>query len=358
MWSACGFVSSFSCAGGAGAAAGRALSRGAAAAAAASGLKSWCAAKSGRGREVVSSSGARVVRASASSSMAASVDAFKVALCQVAVGDDKQKNLAHARQMLRSAKERGAELAVLPECFNSPYGTQFFREYAETLPEVGEDAGAALSPSVQMLLETAQETGMYIVGGSVPEITQDGKVYNTSLSVSPQGQLVAKHRKVHLFDIDVQGGIRFMESDTLSPGQCMTTFDMANGVRVGVSICYDIRFPELSMLMAEAGCQLLCFPGAFNMTTGPAHWELLGRARALDNQLYVAMCSPCRDVQASYHAWGHSSLFSPWGEVLATTEEKEDIVVGTVDLKRLESVRSSIPVRKQKRSDLYRLTKL
>ncbi|CAM9416275.1 unnamed protein product, partial [Hapterophycus canaliculatus] len=158
----------------------------------------------------------------------------------------------------------------------------------------------------------------------------------------------------HLFDIDVPGGITFKESDTLSPGNAITTVETPFGM-IGVGICYDMRFPELSMAMRAAGSVLLCFPGAFNMTTGPAHWELLQRARALDNQCYVVTASPARNPDSKYQAWGHSSVVDPWGTVVATTEHEGALVVAEVDIGRVEEVRKGIPVSLQKRPDLYRL---
>lgn len=164
--------------------------------------------------------------------------------------------------------------------------------------------------------------------------------------------MIAKHRKIHLFDIDVPGKIRFQESETLSPGNSFTTFDTPY-CKVGVGICYDIRFPELAQVYAKLNCKLLVYPGAFNMTTGPAHWELLQRGRALDNQLYVATVSPARDTGAKYVAWGHSTVVNPWGEVIATTEHEETILYADIDPAYVEEVREQIPTRNQKRDDMY-----
>merc|ERR1712216_7471 len=144
------------------------------------------------------------------------------------------------------------------------------------------------------------------------------------------------------------------ESDILTAGNSLTTFEMPQG-KVGVGICYDIRFQEQGMIMREEGCKLLVFPGAFNMTTGPAHWELLQRARAVDNQVYVATVSPARNLDASYHAWGHSTVISPWGDVIATTGHNSDIILCDIDFANVEEVRENIPVGKQKRKDLYKL---
>lgn len=266
---------------------------------------------------------------------------FKIALVQLLSGADKQVNLSNATKLIEEAADNGAKLVALPECFNSPYGTKFFPEYAENIP--GESTNA--------LSEVAKKKGIYLIGGSIPERDGD-KLYNTATVFDPKGNLLATHRKVHLFDIDVPGKIRFQESETLSAGNKITTVD-TDLCKIGLAICYDIRFPELAILSAKEGCKLLVYPGAFNMTTGPAHWELLQRSRALDNQLFVATVSPARDTSASYVAWGHSTVVNPWGEVIATTEHDQTIVYADIDLSQVDSMRASIPVQFQKRNDLY-----
>lgn len=180
------------------------------------------------------------------------------------------------------------------------------------------------------------------------------RIFNTCVAFGPDGELLARHRKVHLFDIDVPGKITFRESDTLTGGDRLATFDTPFG-RVGLGICYDIRFPQLSMLLRAAGCSILVFPGAFNTTTGPVHWELLQRARAVDTQCFVLTASPARVPGPGYQAWGHSSVISPWGEVLATTDEGPATVVADLRLAHVAEVRASIPVGVQARSDLYKL---
>lgn len=205
--------------------------------------------------------------------------------------------------------------------------------------------------------EAVKHPAMYIVGGSVPEVDQHGRVYNSSMTVSPQGVLVAKHRKLHLFDIDVPGGIKFTESDVLSAGDGVTVFEApALDCNIGVGICYDVRFAELAMLMTRRhAVQLLVYPGAFNMTTGPMHWELLMRARALDNQVYVVGCSPARDEAGGYVAWGHSMLVDPWGKVLLEAGAEPDVLIGEVGLAQVAAARRAIPVGKQRRDDIYKL---
>jgi omega-amidase len=265
----------------------------------------------------------------------------RLALIQLAVSASKPDNLARAARLIKEAASKGANIVALPECFNSPYGTSYFPEYAEPIP----------GPSTETLVRAARENNIYLIGGSIPE-NDGGKIYNTCTVYDPKGDLIAKHRKVHLFDIEIPGKIKFKESETLSPGNNFSFFDTPL-CRIGIGICYDIRFAEMAQIYAKNGCKLLIYPGAFNMTTGPAHWELLTRARALDNQLYVATVSPARDENASYVAWGHSSAVSPWGEVVATTGHEENIVYADIDLGLVDQIRGQIPLSVQRRNDLY-----
>ncbi|KAG5045075.1 hypothetical protein AAZX31_06G050900 [Glycine max] len=271
---------------------------------------------------------------------------FKIGLCQLSVSPDKDSNIAHARTAIQDAASKGAQLVLLPEIWNSPYSNDSFPVYAEDI-----DAGA--SPSTAMLSELSRLLKITIVGGSIPE-RSGGLLYNTCCVFGTDGNLLAKHRKIHLFDIDIPGKITFIESKTLTAGETPTIVDTEVG-RIGIGICYDIRFPELAMIYAARGAHLLCYPGAFNMTTGPLHWELLQRARATDNQLYVATCSPARDTGSGYVAWGHSTLVGPFGEVLATTEHEEAIIIAEIDYSILEQRRTNLPVTKQRRGDLYQL---
>ncbi|CAO3677423.1 unnamed protein product [Umbelopsis ramanniana] len=270
---------------------------------------------------------------------------FKLALVQLAVTADKKHNLKHARAKVLEASDNGANVVVLPECFNSPYGTNFFPDYAETIPE---------GDSVKALASMAKDANVYLFGGSIPEKEEaTGKIFNTLTVYDPSGSLIATHRKVHLFDIDIPGKIRFQESDILHAGSHLTHVDTTYG-KIGTGICYDIRFPELAMIAARKGCIAMIYPGAFNTTTGPMHWELLQRARAVDNQIYVAACSPARDETAAYHAWGHSTIVDPVGVVKATCEEAEAIIYADIDPEFIIDTRKGIPIYSQRRFDLYK----
>lgn len=266
---------------------------------------------------------------------------FQLALCQMKVSMEKKQNMAVAESMIREAAGKGAEVVALPEMFNCPYSNRFFREYAEQ--EGGE--------TVQTLSSLARELEIYLVGGSIPELENDN-VYNTSFSFNKEGEIIGKHRKLHLFDIDVKGGIRFMESETLTPGENVTMLD-TEFCRIGVAICYDVRFPELFRKMTLAGAKLVILPGAFNMTTGPAHWDLTMRARALDNQLYFAAVSPARDTEGPYQAYGNSCVVNPWGEYCGRTDARESIVYAKIDLDYIEEIRSQLPLLKHRRPSLY-----
>lgn len=269
-------------------------------------------------------------------------NSFMISLCQTPVANDKELNLKFAREYIEETVSTGSQLIALPEMFNCPYSKEYFGSYAEEFPQ---------GQTIKMLSDLARKHSVYLVGGSIPE-KEDNRLYNTSFVFGPEGQLLAKHRKIHLFDIDIPGQISFKESETLSSGETITIFETPF-CRIGVAICYDIRFPELTRLMALKGIQLLVLPGAFNMITGPAHWDLTMRARALDNQIFVAAVSPARDVAGGYVAYGHSIVVDPWGNVLAEADETPTIVTTVIDLKQLKLVREQLPLLKHRRPQIY-----
>ena len=270
----------------------------------------------------------------------------RIASIQLLQKETKQQTYEHIRELVSSIPDDAADLIMLPEMWNGPYESRLFPTFAE--PEGG--------PSCHFLSDLAKERGVFLCGGSIAERDGD-RVYNTAYIFDPEGREIAKHRKMHLFDIDVKGGQRFFESDTLSPGNSMTVFDTPF-CTMGLCICYDFRFPELARLMVDAGAKVILVPAAFNMTTGPAHWELLFRSRAVDNQVYTVGTAPARDLSASYHSWGHSIVCSPWGEVLMQMDETEAVAITTLDLDRLEAVREQLPLLSQRRTDIYRVEQI
>lgn len=267
---------------------------------------------------------------------------MKLGLIQMASTMDKQHNVDTAAQKVTDCAAQGADLVVLPEIFNAPYSNDYFRAYAEP----------AGGPTWQALSRMAKQDGVWLVGGSIPEIDEAGKVYNTSFVFDGQGRQIARHRKMHLFDIDVKGGQRFKESDTFTPGDQVTVFDTPWG-KIGLCICFDFRFPELARLMVLQGAQVLVVPAAFNMTTGPAHWELMFRQRAVDGQCYAVGVAPARDEKGCYVSYGNSIVASPWGEVVWRAAEKEEARMVEIDLKRVEEVRQQLPLLSARRTDIY-----
>lgn len=269
---------------------------------------------------------------------------IKVVMLQTKVWTEKEKNIQQLEELLKQLESEKPDLVTLPEMFNCPYQTSNFPIYAEL--EGGETWNACSA--------LAKKYGIYLSAGSIPEKDEKGHIYNTAYVFDRQGKQIAKHRKAHLFDINVKGGQCFKESDTLTPGNEVTVFDTEFG-KMGLCICYDFRFPELARLMVLEGAKVILVPAAFNMTTGPAHWEILFRSRALDNQAYVLGTAPARDPESGYTSWGHTMAVSPWGDILEQLEEKEGYIVRTLDLERVSEVRQQLPLIKHRRTDMYHL---
>ena len=274
---------------------------------------------------------------------------INIALCQMNVVDNKGENIRKAIQMIKESKKQGADLAVLPEMFNCPYENEKFIEYAEELNG---------SQTLEKIANIAKEENIHVLAGSIPELEEDGEgiqsIYNTAVLFDNKGKLLGKHRKMHLFDIDVKGKIYFKESDTLSAGNDFTVIE-TELTTIGIGICYDVRFVELSRIMALNGAQILIFPGAFNLTTGPAHWEILFRSRALDNQVYAIGVAPALDKDASYNSFGHSIAVNPWGEIIEELDYEEGIKIVEIDLDEIKRIREEIPILKNRRTDLYEI---
>ncbi|KAK5781419.1 hypothetical protein RI543_001262 [Arxiozyma heterogenica] len=278
---------------------------------------------------------------------------IKVALIQLnGSSPNKLDNLNRAAKFIEMAmqKQPDTKIVVLPECFNSPYSVTKFREYAEVIDN------KAKSQSIDFLSKIALKYGIILVGGSIPEIDpQTNKIYNTSPIFNSKGDLIDIHRKVHLFDVDIPNGITFKESETLSPGNKLTTVNTPYG-NVGIGICYDMRFPELTTISARKpnNAFAMVFPSAFNTVTGPMHWHLLARSRAVDNQIYTILCSPARNLESSYHAYGHSLICNPKGEIIAEAGEGEEIIYAELDPEDIANFRQAIPLSSQRRFDLYK----
>lgn len=264
-----------------------------------------------------------------------------IGLCQMDVVQEKASNLIKAERMIREAAGQGAEVAVLPEMFTCPFSSPLFPSYAE----------APGGETVQLLGKLAKELRIHIVGGSIPEV-ENGRIYNTCCMYAPDGTVIAKHRKLHLFDVDLPGGASCKESDTITAGRHITVVDTALG-RVGLAICFDMRFAELFRVMQKEGASLIFVPAAFNMVTGPAHWEITVRMRALDQELFMVVCSPARNPNGTYVSYGHSMIASPYGKIVTELDAEEQVRLCEIDLDEVGRVRRELPILAARRTDLY-----
>lgn len=268
---------------------------------------------------------------------------LKIGICQLAVRNDKSLNMDQADAMISQAVGRGCRLVILPEMFNCPYESELFPEYAETWPD---------GPTIRRLAAAAAKHQITLVGGSIPEREQE-KIFNTSFVFGEQGNLLAHHRKVHLFDVDIKGGTVFQESKTLTAGDQATVVTVGD-LTFGVAICYDIRFQAFARTMMLQGAKLLIYPAAFGPVTGPAHWELLMRSRAIDNQVFIVGAAPAKTPGAEYQAYGHSMAVDPWGNILVRAEEDEAVLSCELDFAFLEKVRSELPILQHWRDEIYK----
>ena len=268
---------------------------------------------------------------------------MKVALIQLASTDDKARNLVHAREKIAEAAKGGADLVCLPEMFCCEYRNKSFIAAQEP----------AGGPAYTMLSGAARENGVWLIGGSIPESEGD-KLYNTSFVFDRSGREAARCRKSHLFDIAVKGGQHFRESDTFTPGDEIVTFDTEFG-RFGLCICFDMRFPELARIMALDGAWAVFCPASFNMTTGPAHWEIMFRSRAVESQVYALGCAPARDEHGSYVSYANSIIVHPWGNVIERAGAGETILFAELLKSEADSVREQLPLLSARRADMYRL---
>ncbi len=265
---------------------------------------------------------------------------MRAAVIQMRSTDDVAANLAAARALVGEAARSGAELAALPENF------AFMRSEGLAFP----CAQGLDGEIVGTLRELARGHGLWLLGGTFPEAAEGGRVHNTSVLVAPSGEVEAVYRKIHLFDVDLraQGGNLFQESASIAPGREVVTAKTPFGA-IGMSVCYDLRFPELYRRHAEAGARFLAVPSAFAKETGRDHWEVLLRARAIENQCFVLAPAQWGQHTPARASHGRSLVIDPWGVVLAVAPDRPCAVVVDCDLEQLERVRASLPVLKHRR---------
>ena len=269
---------------------------------------------------------------------------MRAAAVQLNSTADKQRNLATADRLTRTAAADGAELIVLPEKFNVLGAERDLLEGAEPLD----------GPTIGWARDAARELGVDLVAGSIAERREGHeKLANTSVHVGPDGEVRAVYRKIHMFDV-VVGGIEYRESSTEDPGDEIVVSETAAGVPLGLTVCYDLRFPELYRILAVRGAQVIALPAAFTKVTGRAHWEVLVRARAIENQAFVVAADQFGPHGDGKKSFGGSMIVDPWGEVLARAPDEECFVAADLDLARQEQVRSELPSLANRMPEAYR----
>ncbi len=267
---------------------------------------------------------------------------FSVAAIQFCSNEDKAGNLKRAGKFIDSAAKNGADIVILPEMFNCCGHTKVMVENAEEIP----------GNTINALSDRARKLGIYIVCGSIFEKVDKNRVHNTSVIVGRKGEIVAKYSKIHLFDVDIQEKIRYKESENVIAGKKVVTADMG-GVKVGMSICYDLRFCELYRSLALNGAKIIFIPSAFTATTGEFHWEPLVKARAIENQTFVVAANQIGTSPNDITCYGKSMVVDPWGRVLAKAEDDENVILAEIDLDLQEEVRKEIPLFEHRRTDIY-----
>ncbi len=258
---------------------------------------------------------------------------YIAAAVQMLATDDKTANLQEAERWIRQAAAKGARVVVLPEVFIWRGNKKLEREFAEPIP----------GPTSTAMAELARELGVYLLAGSILEAISGGdKAYNTSLLFDPSGGLRASYRKIHLFDVDLANGVSLRESDTRAHGGDVVVAQTELG-KMALSVCYDLRFPELYRGHADKGADLIFVPSAFTAFTGQAHWEALLRARAIENQVYVIAADQFGKSAKSFECYGHSMIVDPWGKILAQLADGPGVITAEIDLDYLAKVRSELP---------------
>lgn len=271
---------------------------------------------------------------------------MKIGLVQLNSGGDVAANLAQAETLVCEAAGHGAELIALPEVMHLRVGGERVGQYAQeaqSIPGATTDRFGVL----------AKELGVTLLLGSIGEASDDTqRTYNTSVLITPKGEVAATYRKVHLFDVSVDEDNGDRESDRYLPGNAIVSADLP-ACKVGLSICYDLRFGELYRTLAKQGAKLIFVPANFTKATGTLHWMTLLRARAIENGCFIVAPAQCGRFPGGFEAFGHSTIIDPWGKVLVEHDDKQGISVTAIDLKKVDEARQAIPVLQHLRPDVY-----
>jgi predicted amidohydrolase len=270
-------------------------------------------------------------------------DALRVAAVQMNTRQDKAKNIETALRLIDQAAAEGARLIALPEVWTFLGDDEGSRAAAEAIP----------GPTIEILAERARRHDVYIHAGSIQEARPgDPRIYNTTAMIDPRGEVIAKYAKIHMFDVVLDGVAAYQESAVVSPGDEIVTVDV-DGFTVGLTICYDLRFPELYRILALRGAEIILHPAAFTLTTGKDHWEPLIRARAIENTVYMVSPAQVGSYAEGKWCWGRSMIVNPWGTVVATAPDEETVIVANLERALLERVRRQVPSLANRMPDRY-----
>jgi len=268
---------------------------------------------------------------------------MRVAVLQTNSRHDKAENIRVALELVERAAAAGADLAVLPECVDYMGPKEGGLAAAEPIP----------GPTSEAFAAKARELGIWLLSGSMREVSEDpSHTYNTSLLFNRQGECVAKYRKIHLFDVELTGNVSAQESATVSPGDEIVTAEI-EGHTVGMTICYDLRFPELYRALTLRGAEILFVPAAFTLFTGKDHWEILLRARAIENQCFVVAANQTGKYEPDGANYGRSMIIDPWGTVLATAPDGVGMAIADLDFAQLKRIREQLPSVANRRPEVY-----
>ncbi|MCF7925362.1 MAG: carbon-nitrogen hydrolase family protein [Candidatus Izimaplasma sp.] len=260
---------------------------------------------------------------------------MKLALVQSAVREQAKENLHHIKHIFELLPQ-DIDVVVLPEMFITPYENRYFMQNSVT---VNDDR-------FKFIADLAKDNGVYLIAGSVPEKENDD-LYNTTFVFDPKGNLIARYRKIHRFSITYPSGETYDEADVISAGEDIVTIDTPFG-KIGLMICFDVRYPYLASKLQEAGSDIIVVPAAFNQFTGPLHWDVTFRARAIDNQLFMAACSPAKESFGDYDVYGHSLIVNPLGQIIERLDDYEDVLIVDLDFATINETREKLPIIKNK----------
>jgi predicted amidohydrolase len=268
---------------------------------------------------------------------------MRVAAVQLNSTGDKDRNVEVAERLVREAATDGSELVCLPERWNLLGNSATIRDGAEPLD----------GPTLTVARSWARELGIHLLAGSVAERAEGHeRLFNTSLLIDPQGEDVAVYRKIHMFDVEVEG-VTYRESDHDEPGEEIVNASLGD-VGLGMTICFDLRFPELYRILAVRGARIIAVPSAFTVPTGRAHWEVLLRARAIENQVFVIAPGQIGKAPPKFDSYGHSAIVDPWGVVLVEAPDEVGFIAADLDLGAQEQIREKLPALANRRPQSYR----